>query len=117
VNFTPLQAAVNFSSLWHDPQFRLEDPIATALKNNEGGIADAFFFSHHTFTHEVGAGLRLWAGAEAGTETIGVRRRDGDEQGPAGEERRGHSRGWSLPASALPETRRGHQQPPPPGNH
>jgi hypothetical protein len=46
------QGALNFSSQWSASQIRALDPVASAIASNANGIADAFWWSHHTFTHE-----------------------------------------------------------------
>jgi hypothetical protein len=47
-----LQDAPTFSSKWDPNQIVANDAVAAAIIADTNGIANAFWWSHHTFTHE-----------------------------------------------------------------
>lgn len=51
VDRVPKDVASN-KAAWNSTTFKVYDPVAAAIIDNINGIADGFFWSHHTFTHE-----------------------------------------------------------------
>jgi hypothetical protein len=45
-------ALTNFTAKWSASEIKANDPVAAAVIANSYGLANAFWWSHHTFTHE-----------------------------------------------------------------